>query len=197
MNRADAKKIMYLMSLLIIAFLGIQCAAPDEELRETSGKTTPKDYVYPLTEINAEKVFAENRGLKVLLENATMVHDYYRGGVQEKEEGDRLLKEGNWEEARSHLETSNQFRKVVLKVLPDDEAHRNIYGDQEVIFLPNLLIADNDLKLATAYRRLKKDEKAVTAKEDGEFYLGQSLKRVKTEWADQIKKGFEDESHEK
>ena len=29
--------------------------------------------------------------------------------------------------------------------------------------------------------------------EDGEYYLTESLKTVKTEWADQIKKGFEDE----
>ncbi len=92
-------------------------------------------------------------------EKTSAVHDYYRGGVQEKEEGETLLKEGKWEEARSHLEKSNQFMHVVLKVLPDDEAQRNIYGDQVVIFLPNLLIADNDLKLITVYKTLGYEDK--------------------------------------
>ena len=155
-------------------------------------KTYPKDYVHPLAEINLEKVFGENRGLKVLEENATTVHDYYRGGVQEKEEGEKLMKESRWEEARLHLEKSNRFLRVVLKYLREDEANRNIYGEQVIIFLPNLLIADNDLKLVTVYKNLKNDDKAAEAKAEGQQYLAESLKSVKTEWAYQIKKGFED-----
>ena len=137
-------------------------------------------------------MFSENRGLKVLEENATTAFDYYRGGVQEKEEGEKLIKENRWEEARRSLEKSNRFFRVVLKYLPEDEANRNIYGEQMVIFLPNLLIADNDLKLMTVYKNLKEDERAVQAKTEGQLYLAESLKSVKTEWAAQIKKGFED-----
>ena len=137
----NLKKILYLIFILIFGFLGTRCATPTEEV-----KTYPKDYVHSLTEINLEKVFGENRGLKVLEENATTVHDFYRGGVQEKEEGEKLIKESKWEEARIHLEKSNRFFQVVLKHLPEDEANRNIYGEQTIIILPNLLIADNDLK---------------------------------------------------
>ena len=173
--------------ILIFGFLGTRCAAPKEEL-----KTYPKDYVHSLTEINLEKVFHENRGLKVMEENATTVHDYYRGGVQEKEEGERLMKESGWGESRVHLEKSNRFFRVVLKHLPEDEAYRNIYGNQVVIFLPNLLIADNDLKLVTVYKNLKNDNRATEASADGQRYVAESLKSVKTEWAYQIKKGFED-----
>src|SRR4030066_355 len=88
MNRMNLnlKKIWYLIFILIFGFLGTRCAAPKEEL-----KTYPKDYVHPLAEINLEKVFSENRGLKVLEENATTVHDFYRGGVQEKEEGEKMI----------------------------------------------------------------------------------------------------------
>jgi hypothetical protein len=82
--------------------------------------------------------------------------------------------------------------RVVLKYLPEDEASRNVYGEQMVIFLPNLLIADNDLKLVTVYKNLKDDDRAVQAKTEGQLYLTESLKSVKTEWAFQIKKGFED-----
>ena len=188
MNRInlDLSKILYLIFILIFGLLGTRCATPKEEL-----KTYPKDYIHPLTEINLEKVFRENRGLRVLEENANTVHDYYRGGVQEKEEGENRMKESRWEEARIHLEKSNRFLQVVLKYLPEDEPYRNIYGNHVVIFLPNLLIADNDLKLITVYKNLKNDKKAAEAKAEGQHYLAESLKSAKTEWANQIKKGFE------
>ena len=190
MNRIHLKKISYLVFVLIFGFLGSRCATPTHE---EEVKTYPKDYVHSLKEIYLEKVFNENRGLKVLEENATTVHDYYRGGVQEKEEGEKLIKESRWEEARNHLEKSNRFLRVVLKYLPEDEAYRNIYGEQVVIFLPNLLIADNDLKLVTVYKNLKNDDKTAQAKAEGQQYLAQSLRSVKTEWAYQIEKGFESE----
>jgi len=188
MNRIDLKKIGCLLFILIFGFWGTRCATPKEEL-----KTYPKDYVHPLKEINLEKVFSENRGLKVLEENATTVHDYYRGGVQEKEEGEKLMKESRWEEARKHLEKSNRFLRVVLKYLPEDEPNRNIHGNLVVIFLPNLLIADNDLKLVSVYKNMKNDNAIAEAKNDGQHYLAESLKSVKTEWAYQIKKGLEAE----
>ena len=61
-----------------------------------------------------------------------------------------------------------------------------------IIFLPNLLIADNNLKLITVYKNLKNDDKAAEAKAEGLQFLVESQKSVKTEWANQIKKGFED-----
>ena len=187
MNRVDLKKILYLLLILLFGFLGTRCAAQKEEV-----KTYPKDYVHPLKEINLEKVFSENRGLRVIEENATTAHDYYRGGVQEKEEGEKLMKEGRWEEARIHLEKSIRFLRVVLKSIPEDEAYRNIYGDQTVIFLPNLLIADNALKLVSVYRNMRNDNAVAEAKNAGQHYLAESLKSVKTEWAYQVKKGLED-----
>jgi hypothetical protein len=181
MNQFDLKKISYLIFILIFVFLGTRCATPQKELK-----------TYPLTEINLEKVFNENRGLKVLKENATMIHDFYRGGVQEKDEGETLMKEGKWEEARKHLEESNQYLRVVIKYLPQDEPSRNVYGDIVVIFVPNLLMADNNLKLITIYKNTNNENKVTEAKQSGEYYLAESLKSVKTEWAYQIKKGLED-----
>ena len=186
----NLKKISYLVFILIFGFLGTRCAT---HTQKEEVKTVPKDYVHSLREIHLEKVFNENRGLKVLEENATTVHDYYRGGVQEKEEGEKLTKESRWGEARNHLEKSNRFLGVVLKYLPEDEAYRNIYGEQVVIFLPNLLIADNHLKLVTVYKNMGKDDKAAEAKGNGQHYLSESLKSVRTEWAYQIKKEFEAE----
>lgn len=189
MNRIHLKTISHLVFFLTFGFLAAQCAT---DTHKEEVKTYPKDYVHSLKEIYPEKVFQENRGLKVLEENATTAHDYYRGGVQEKEEGEKLLKVSRWEEARTHLEKSNRFLRVVLKYLPEDEAYRNVYGNEVVIFLPNLLIADNDLKLVTVFKNLKNDKKAAQAKAEGQQYLAESQKSVKTEWAIQIKKGFED-----
>jgi len=190
------KKFCCLFIILLFGLLGTRCAAPKEELHahgETGLiKTYPKNYVHPLTEINLDRVINENRGLKILEENATTVHDYYRGGVQEKAEGEGLLKEGKWEEGQIHFEKSNKFLRVVIKYLSEDEANRNIYGDHVVIFLPNLLMADNYLKLIRVYKRMGKNDEMVKAVENGEYYLSQSLKNVKTEWASQIKREFEE-----
>jgi len=188
------KKICWLFFILLFGLSGTQCAGPEEELHShgdvASVKTYPKDYVHPLLGINLEKVVKENQGLKVLVENATTVHDYYRGGVQEKAEGEKLFKEGKWQEAQIPFEKSNRFLQVVLRYLPEDEAYRNIYGDHVVIFLPNLLMADNFLKLVTVYRKVGKGGEAIEAKRYGEEHLSKSLKSVKTEWAFQIQKGF-------
>ncbi len=196
-SRVNGVKNMFCSFLiLILGFLVIRCSTTKEELHIHEDtvlvKTYPKDYVHPLTKINLEEVINENRGLQVFEENATTVHDYYRGGVQEKAQGERLMKEGKWEEARIHLEKSNWFLKVVLKYFPEDDAYRNIYGNHVIIFLPNLLIADNCLKLAFIYDKIGREDKINEIKGYGKYYLSQSLKSVKTEWAFQVKKGFEE-----
>ena len=43
-----------------------------------------------------------------------------------------------------------------MRYLSEDEAYRNIYGDTVVIFLPNLLTADNYLKLITVYKKMER-----------------------------------------
>ena len=196
MNRVGSKRTFCLFLIILFGLLGTRCAGSKEELHAhgdmASVKTYPKDYVHPITDINLDKVIDENRGLKVLVENATTVHDFYRGGVQEKETGESLIREGKWKEAQVHLEKSNQFLKVVLKYLSEDEANRNIYGDHVVIFLPNLLMADNYLKLITVYKKMGKVNDIIETERYGKEYLSRSLASVKTEWAFQIQKGFEE-----
>jgi hypothetical protein len=202
MNKLRVVKILFLFSLFLIGLSVAGCATTEENMSMDEAmpmqeemammKTYPKDYVFPLSEINLEKVIEENRGMKVLKENATTVRDYYRGGVQEKEEGERLLKEERWEEAMSHFIKSNRFLEVVVGYLPKDEPYRNIYGDHFIIYVPNLLIADNQLKLAKVYKKLKMSGDDIHwTKKKGKGYVAQSLRCVKTEWALQIKKEFE------
>ena len=201
MNRVGSKRTFCLLLVIILGLLGTRCAASKQELHAhgdmATVKTYPKDYVHPIMDINLDKVINQNRGLKVLVENATAVHDYYRGAVQEKAEGERLLKEGKWEEAQIPLDKSNRFLQVVLRYLPEDEAYRNIYGDHVVIFLPNLLMADNYLKLITIYKKMGKANDVIDAVRYGKEYVSRSLASVKTEWAFQIQKGFEEEMPKK
>ena len=196
MNLILLRKILYCFLVIIFGFLGVHCTTSKEELHahgETSPvKTYPKDYVHPITEINFEKVLQENKGMKVLEENATTVHDFYRGAVQEKDEGERLFRGEKWTDVQIHLEKSNKFLGIVLKYLSEDEAYRNIYGDQVIIFLPNLLMADNYLELITVYKKMGMDEEATKTIGYGKYSLSQSLKTVKTEWAFQIQKAFEE-----
>src|SRR4030066_128975 len=104
MNRMNLKKISYLVFILIFGFFGTRCATHNHKEEQ---KTYPKDYVHSLTEINLEKVYQENRGLKVLEENATTVHDFYRGGVQEKEEGRKMIKRGDRRKKRGGITSPN------------------------------------------------------------------------------------------
>jgi hypothetical protein len=196
---------LLLFSLIVAAVPGFGCATTKEEVQAheeapfmmthggmTMMMTHAKDYVYPLTQINLQNVIEENQGLKMLKENATMVHDYYRGGVQEKAEGERLMKEEKWEEADAHFQKSNWFLKVVVDYFPDDEPCKNIYSDHVVIFLPNLLIADNQLKLMEIYSKTKKNEDIYWARRDGKAYLSRSFRSAKTEWGYRLKKDLEE-----
>jgi hypothetical protein len=197
MNSRFSRRVILSSLLLLFAFLLTQCAAPKEEV-VTQGEMGPMrmfspDHVFPLSEINAEKVFEECGGMKILEENATTIRDYYRGGVQEKEEGERLLQQGKWGEAEDHFTKSNNYLKVVTEYIPEDEPYRNVYGDQFVIFLPNLIMADNQLKLARIYGRTNREGDVYWAVWQGQQYLSQSLKTAKTEWGFKIKKEFEEE----
>jgi hypothetical protein len=89
---SGAKRLSLLIfSLIVVALSGFGCAAKKEEVQVheevpsmmthggvTTMMTHAKDYFYPLTEISLEKVIKEHQGLKMLKENATMVHNYYR-----------------------------------------------------------------------------------------------------------------------
>jgi len=117
---------------------GNRCAT----LPQRRGKTYPKDYVHPLKEINLEKCLVKT-GLKVLEENATTALTTTAEGPG-KGRREKLIKESRWRRPGDLLKIES-FLRVVLKYLPEDEAYRNIYGEQMVIFYPTP-DCDNDLK---------------------------------------------------
>jgi hypothetical protein len=66
-------------------------------------------------------------------------------------------------------------------------------GDHVVIFLPNLLMADNQLKLVEIHGRTNPERDIYWAIWQGQQDLSRSLKTAKTEWAFKLKKEFEEE----
>ena len=201
MNSKPWSKAVLSSLLLLLSFLITQCAARKEELN-THGEMTPmgmssRDRVFSLSEVNLEKVFEECAGMMILEENATTIRDYYRGGVQEKERAERLMKEGKWKEAEDHFEKSNQYLEVVTEYFPEDDPHRDVYENHAVIFMPNLIMADNELKLARLYRKMNKREDIYWAIRRGRQDLHQSLKSAETEWAFKLQEEFQKESAEK
>jgi hypothetical protein len=53
-------------------------------------------------------------------------------------------------------------------------------------------MADNYLKLITVYKKMGMYKDTLDAEQYGKEYVSRSLASVKTEWAFQIQKGFEE-----
>lgn len=197
MNSRPWRKAILSSLFLLLSFLMSQCAAQKVELNTHGGTAPPRvfppDHVFSLNEVNLEKVFEECRGVMVLEENATTVRDYYRGGVQEKEKGERLLREGRWEEAEARFKKSNRYLEKVTEYLPEDDPCLNVYEGHFLIFVPHLLMADNELGLAKIYKKTNRKGDVYWTLRRGREYLSQSMKTAKTEWAYKMKKEFEEE----
>jgi len=197
MNSRPWRKAILSSLFLLLSLLMSQCAAQKGELN-THGETDPPrvfppDRVFSLKEVNVEKVFEECRGMMVLEENATTVRDYYRGAVQEKEKGKKLLREGRWEEAEARFKKSNRYLEKVTEYLPEDDPRLNVYEGHFLIFVPHLLMADNHLELARIYKKMTRKGDVYWTLRQGREDLAQSLKTSKTEWAYKLKKEFEEE----
>jgi hypothetical protein len=203
------------LQVLFFLFLGILltgCASLGKRTRSSEESVAnpfkSQEKIHSFAEVNLEKVFEENRGIRILEENATTVNDYYRAGVQEKEIAERLRQQDSWGQARFHFEKSNRLLRIVVENSPDDDVALNIYGDHTVIFIPNLLLADNYLKLAGILEKMREMHKKMSSQmripeqmmathdeimqmtdKDiywilwaGQEFLSHSLKSGKTEW---------------
>jgi hypothetical protein len=184
------RRLSLLLPISLTGPLLTQCAMHDQA-SVGEQKATDSDRVYPLSEINFEKAERENQGLKMVPENATTVRDYYRGGVQEKSLAEKKYQEGNLKEAKDHFEKSDRYLEPILRLLPNDEAYRNIYGDQHITFIPNLLISDNQLKIARILEKMNgRPEEIHRVILRGKQFLSLSVRSMKSEWANQLDQEF-------
>jgi len=136
----------------------------------------------PLKEANWDLVLEENEGLEVLLPDCKEVRDFYRGGVQQKAKGERLIKDKAYAEAMKLFKASNDFFQNVLDFIPQDDAKYALFEGTEVLFFPNLLVADNYLKMGAIDREKKEMSSARRNWKQALAYTDKSLQSENTEW---------------
>lgn len=160
--------------LLIIYSIGSSCAF-DYPL---SKDTIP----VPLEKVNLGSIIEQQQGLEISWEDAKDVRDFYRGGVQYKAKAEIKAKEGNYQEALNLYESSNEFLSVVLNYLQEDSAEYYLFEGHQILFFPNLLMADNNLKIGQILKVMKKNWSARWKWKQALSYVKKSLKSEKTQW---------------
>ena len=159
--------------LPLLIFLG--CA--------TSTPLPPSDSpAIPLEKANLEAVLDEQEGLEMLWENAKELRDFYRGGVQKKAEAEKSFRDKKYPEAMKLYNSSNEFFQVVIKYNNEDSAEFPLFEGTSILFFPNLLLADNGLKMGQILRETGHGSSAESKWKQALTYTDRSLRSERTEW---------------
>jgi hypothetical protein len=160
---------------LVLALLTFQgCAA-----------TTPppgSKLLIPLKEANLQAVLEENEGLEVTLEDAKEVRDFYRRGVQQKAKAEKLSQEKNYPEAMKLFRSSNESFSFLLQYIDQDSAEYELFEGTHILFFPNLLVADNHLKMGWILRATGHEGPAQRNWKRALSFLRESLRTEPSEW---------------
>ncbi len=137
----------------------------------------------PLKQANLEAVFEENEGLEVTPQDTKEVRDFYRGGVQLKAKAERLFQEKDYPEAMKLYRSSNDFFSTLfLHHIDEDSAAYALYEGTHILFFPNLLMADNYLKIGLILRETGEEGQAQPTWERALFFVKASLRAEPSEW---------------
>ncbi len=142
----------------------------------------------PLQKANQEQVFAENEGLRIVWEDAKDARDFYRGGVQQKADAEKQFREKAYPEALKSYQASNDFFTKLLQYLPEDTAEYTLYEGTDILFFPNLLLADNYLKMGLIQRETGREGPAQSNWKKAQSSVQKSLQSEKTEWGLSLEK---------
>jgi hypothetical protein len=136
----------------------------------------------PLSKANLEAVLEEQEGLEVIWDNAKEVRDFYRGGVQQKARAEDKYRKKSYSDALKHYDWSEEFFLVVLKYINQDSCEYMLFEGTHILFLPNLLMADNYLKAGKILKEMSRDSSARKKWKNALPYIQQSLHCEHTEW---------------
>lgn len=136
----------------------------------------------PLKEVHPEAVFEENEGLEVIQENARELRDFYRGGVQQKVQAEKKFKEKSYAEALKLYHLSNEFFSTILQHVEEDSAEYHLFEGTSILFFPNLLTADNHLKMGLIHQATGREGPAQRHWKRALSFVARSLKAELTEW---------------
>ncbi len=136
----------------------------------------------PVQKANQQAVLAENEGLQVVMEDAKDARDFYRGGVQQKAQAEKLYQGKAYPEALKFYQSSNDFFNRLFQYLNEDMAEYNLYEGNDILFFPNLLMADNYLKMGLIQRETGDEGSAQSSWKRAQSFVQKSLQSEKTEW---------------
>jgi hypothetical protein len=138
--------------------------------------------VVPLSKANLEAVLEEQEGLEIVWQDAKEVRDFYRGGVQQKAKAEEKFRGKSYPEALKLYDQSNEFFLVVLDYINHDSCEYTLFEGTHILFLPNLLMADNYLKIGRILKETGRESSAQRKWESALPYIQQSLRCEQTEW---------------
>jgi hypothetical protein len=136
----------------------------------------------PLKEANLQAVLEENEGLEVTLEDAKEVRDFYRRGVQQKAKAEKLSQGKNYPEAMKLFRSSNESFSFLLQYIDQDSAEYELFEGTHILFFPNLLVADNHLKMGLIQRATGQEGPAQRNWKRALSFLKKSLRAEPSEW---------------
>jgi tetratricopeptide (TPR) repeat protein len=160
---------------LVFALLAFQgCAAT----------TPPPGSKRPISlkEANLQAVLEENEGLEVTLEDAKEVRDFYRRGVQQKAKAEKLFQGKDYPEAMKLYQSSNESFSTLLQYVDQDCAEYELFEGTHILFFPNLLMADNHLKMGLILRAMGEGGQAQPTWERALSFVKASLRHEPSEW---------------
>lgn len=135
-----------------------------------------------LKEANLEMVFEENEGLEINPEDAKEVRDFYRAGVQKKALAEKRFQEKAFPEAMKIYQESCDLFSTVLRYLEVDAADFPCFEGSSILFFPNLLSADNYLKMGKIQKAMGRENPARRSWKKALDFARLSLSFEKTEW---------------
>lgn len=136
----------------------------------------------PAQKANLQMVLEENEGLEIVWEDAKDARDFYRGGVQQKAKAEKKLQEKAYPAAMKLYQDSNDFFTRTLNFINEDSAAYPLYEGTDILFFPNLLMADNYLKMGLIAQATGKESAAVRNWKKAREFAYKSQLSEKTEW---------------
>jgi len=167
------EKIFFLFLIVVLLFFaGCGGVIP------ITGESTP----LPIQKANLKMVLEENEGLEIVWEDAKDARDFYRGGVQQKAKAEKEFQEKAYPEAMKFYQASNDLLTRILQFMNEDCASFTLYEGTDILFFPNLLIADNYLKMGIIARETGREGAATRNWKKWQDFTDKSLLSERTEW---------------
>ncbi len=135
-----------------------------------------------LQKANQQAVLGENEGLQMVMEDAKDARDFYRGGVQQKAQAEKRFQEKAYPEALKFYQSSNDYFNRLFQYMSEDMAEYNLFEGTDILFFPNLLMADNYLKMGLIQRETGQEGSAQSSWKRAQSFVQKSLQSEKTEW---------------